>query len=468
MGVNKEQPTPIFMDILAASQRTDDRDDGDDSGGDKDNARPGLAPFFAESDSDGVPRLLYPLKIHPHDGVGRMVEEWQLAANKETKRIMVRDPLREIAKNVSEALRCGAGHAKEGQKGATRVFVAGQRGVGKTATLAGFVASARISGHIVIYLPDGDRLRRHGYYIEPDARRPGVWNLPEIGKELCGELLTSHGDDLREMGIVATREAMAPYLTADHIRRAFKRAYKGDESVTEEEVQQKTELSLEQLLEVGIGSSALSNGAYATVVSLLMKQTERPFTVVMDEYNCYFDHGHYFHMNYDEHVRRAIPPNRISVFKPFMDAMGLYPTKAGTDITERYGGEGSGATPAGDAMMRWGAVIVGTSESRAVKGSFTRALEEAARAQSSSSPSPSLSEKGGPPQQRPPPICVVNVQRFNNLEVQHILYNFEISGVGRLRFDRGNTALNPEEVEYLRLVSGGVGQRLMDSCMIRI
>ena len=333
----------------------------------------------------------------------------------------------------------------------------------QTATLAGFVASARVSGHIVVYLPDGDRLRKHGYYIEPDVRRPGVWNLPEIGKELCEELLVSHGDDLSEMGITATREAMAPYMTADHIRRTFKRAYKEDKSMTEEEVLQKTELSLEQLLKVGIGSSTLSNGAYATVVSLLMNQTERPFTVVMDEYNCYFDHGHYFHVNYDEHVRRAIPPNRISVFKPFMDAMGLYPSEAGTDISKHYSEEGNGATSAGDAMMKWGAMIVGTSESRAVKSSFTRALEEAARAQSSSTLPSSGKEDG-----RPPPIHTVNVQRYDKNEVQHVLYNYEITGVGRLRFDRGNTALNTEEVEYLRLVSGGIGQRLMDSCMLRI
>jgi hypothetical protein len=61
---------------------------------------------------------------------------------------------------------------------------------------------------------------------------------------------------------------------------------------------------------------------------------------------------------------------------------------------------------------------------------------------------------------------VVEVRRFNNVEVQHILYNFEITGIGRLRFDRGNTTLNPEEVEYLRMVSGGTGQHLMDACMI--
>ena len=54
-----------------------------------------------------------------------MVEEWQLAANKDTKRIMMRDATREIAEKVVEA--------EEG-KGATRVFVSGKRGVGKVRT----------------------------------------------------------------------------------------------------------------------------------------------------------------------------------------------------------------------------------------------------------------------------------------------------------------------------------------------
>ncbi|KAL9188146.1 hypothetical protein ACHAXT_006524 [Thalassiosira profunda] len=53
----------------------------------------------------------------------------------------------------------------------------------------------------------------------------------------------------------------------------------------------------------------------------------------MDEYNV-CDHGHYFHMDYEPDVRKAIPPNRITVFKPFMDAMGLCPTEAGTEMND--------------------------------------------------------------------------------------------------------------------------------------
>lgn len=334
------------------------------------------------------------------------------------------------------------------------MFVAGNRGVGKTATLAGIVASARLSGHIVVYLPDGDRLRKHGFFIEPCNHRKGLYNLPEIGKEFCEQLLTSHGDDIKAMP-AATKEDMKDYFTEDQIKRLFKRAYKEDESVSEEEVAAMTELSLDKLLTVGIGSSALSNGCYSTTINILMNQTQKPFTVVMDEFNCYYDHGHYFHMDYDFDVRKGVPLNRITIFKQFLDAMGLYPEEAGTEIS---GGDHVTVPSSEEAMMKWGSMIVGTSESRAVRRSFTQSLTDAAHAQS---------KKNDDDGQRNP-LHMVDVRRFSSVEVQHILYNFEITGVGRLRFDRGDTALNPEEVEYLRLVSGGLGQQLLDACMIRL
>ena len=316
----------------------------------------------------------------------------------------------------------------------------------KTAALAGIVASARISGHIVVYHPDGDRLRKHGYYIDPCNHRKGIYNLPEIAKEFCQELLTSHGEDVSSLPAVS-RDGMKEYLTDDQIRRVFKRAYADDESVTEEDTTKMTELSLDKVLTVGIGSSSLSSGCYCTVINQLMNQTEKPFTVVMDEFNCYYDHGHYFHMEYDEHVRMGVPPNRISIFKPFMDAMGLYPEESGVDITDKY------ATDSKKALMKWGSIVVGTSESRAVKQSFTQSLEECA-------------QKAQPLRDDEDGVHAVEVRRFDNTEVQHQLYNYEIIGIGKLRFDRGETSLNPEEVEYLRLVSGGSGLHLMNACMI--
>ncbi|KAL3770268.1 hypothetical protein ACHAW5_002673 [Stephanodiscus triporus] len=489
MGVNEEAPVPIFMDVLAETRRlqqqqrsrltksVEDDEDGTSV------PSPVLPEFFSRCNDDGVPNLLYPLNVHPKDGVGRMVEEWQLAANKETKRIMMRDAMREIASIVIGATTAGAPAAFSGTAsavdgsddlpdddddvarvpttGAARVFVTGKRGVGKTATLAGIVASARLSGHIVVYHPDGDRLRKHGYYIEPCPHRPGLYNLPEIAKEFCDQLLRSHGEDLSSpafAGVVVSRAEMSEFFSDDQVRRLFRRAHAemvASGTTTEEEVSRMTDMSLDRLLAVGVNSSSLSSGCYSAVISKLMTQTVRPFTVVMDEYNCYYDHGHYFHMDYDESVRKGVPPNRITIFKPFMDAMGLYPDEAGTDM-----GKTNMTVDSMDAMMRWGSIIVGTSESRAVRRSFTRSLEDCARALSSR-----VDGNDTPTRQRHP-VHVVEVRRYNSVEVQHVLYNFEVTGIGRLRFDRGDTALNPEEVEYLRLVSGGCGQQLFDSCML--
>ena len=66
-----------------------------------------------------------PLQSHHKEGTGRMVEEWDLAANKATKRIMVRQCVRDIAQTLEEA-------GKEGSDNVTRrVYVKGKAGVGK-------------------------------------------------------------------------------------------------------------------------------------------------------------------------------------------------------------------------------------------------------------------------------------------------------------------------------------------------
>ncbi|KAL7553952.1 hypothetical protein ACHAWF_017878 [Thalassiosira exigua] len=401
-----------------ARQTSSKSDDGDGGGADDPPPARALPKFFSESNKAGVPNLVYPLDVHHKgDGNGRMVEEWELAANKETRRIMMRSCTREIAEKVADATR-----DVELRKGAARVFV--------TAALAGIVASARVSGHVVLYLPDGDRLRKHGFYNEPCNHRKGLYNLPMIAQEICDQILTSHGDDVRAMAPVS-KEDMKGFLTDDQIGR--------------EDVASMTELSLDKILHVGTGSAQLSSGCYGTVIHRLMNQQERPFTVVMDEFNTYYDHGQYFHMDYDFDVFKAIPLNRITLFKPFLDAMGLYPSEAGTKMTDEL------AVPSAKAMMKWGSMVVATSESRAVKRSFTHSLTDAAHALSGAAKHP---------------VHVVDVHRFSGVEVQHQLYNYEIVGVGRLRHDRGDTALNPEEVQYLKLLSGGSGQQLMDACML--
>ena len=285
-------------------------------------------------------------------------------------------------------------------------------------------------------------MRKHGFYIEPNTHREGLYDLPEIAKEFCEQLLMSHGGDVSSMKV--TKDEMKEFLTGDQIKRVLSRASDmGESSNAQEEA--RAEISLDKLLEIGIGSTSLSSGCYSTVVAALMNQTEKPFTVVMDEFNCYYDYGHYFHMHYDEKVAKAIPINKITILKPFIDAMGLYPKVAGNDITR----DAAGGSP--PSIMKRGSMIVAISESKAVHSKFTKALTETAHEQS-------LDEHH--------PVHVVDVRRFSDVEVQHILYNFEVTGIGRLRFDRGSTVLNPEEVAYLRMVSGGLGQPLLDACMI--
>lgn len=461
MGVKDEPAVPVFMDLLKAAKVT--QQPVSDDSEQKSSTKQVLSDFFTKSNDSDVPNLIFPLNVHHAEGVGRMVEEWQLAANKETKRIMIRDAMKQIASKIVEAANCCGGDVEEGRKGAARVFVTGKRGVGKvgeltffiklafylgliifyvfsdiqTAALAGLVASARVSGHIVVYLPDGDRLRKHGFYIEPCSHRAGLYNLPEIAKELCEQLLISHGDDIKEMTVL--KDQMNEFLSDDQITRLFSRA---TDDGADQDTSSLNELSLDKILDVGMGSTSLSSGCYGLVFSTLMNQTKKPFTIVMDEFNCYYDHGHYFHMDYDEKVRKAIPINKITIFKQFLEVMGLYPNVVGNDIIPD---ESVTATP-----MKWGSMIVGMSESRAVRQTFTKSLIESAHAQS----------------ERDSSFHVVDLQRFNDVEVQHVLYNFECTGIGRLRFDRGYTTLNPEEVEYLRLVSGGLGQPLLDACML--
>jgi hypothetical protein len=131
MGVNIEPPIPIFMDILAATRHLhtlqqeynkqyDNKSTSSATGtsppllsSDVAASTPPPPPpripppttntFLATTNDVNVPNLLYPLTNHPKMGVGRMVEEWQLAANKETKRIMIRDAMKEISSIVVNA-----------------------------------------------------------------------------------------------------------------------------------------------------------------------------------------------------------------------------------------------------------------------------------------------------------------------------------------------------------------------------
>jgi len=355
-----------------------------------------------------VPSILNPLQPHRHDGPGRMVEEWQISAHKKTKRILLRECTRSIARVL------------EGNE-SSRIFVHGRRGVGKSAVLASVVASARKSGHIVLYLPDGDRLRKNGFFITPNAQREGMFDLPDLSQEACDQLISNHADDLADME--ADKATMEFYFKDTQLKRIPD--YSGES------------MSLLDLLKYAQERKNHAPMCYSVVVDRLMKQDQKPFLMVMDEFNCYYDYGHYFHMAHDEDVRDPIPYENINLFEHAMAAMAL---SAGDEEEED---EDSSATP---KVMKRGAIIVGTTESHAVRRRVTDSLTRSAQKQNKDDSM----------------VHVVDVPRFSSVEVEHILANYECIGLGKLRLDRGDTVMNDQEVAYLKMASGCVGQKLLD------
>lgn len=105
-----------IKDLVANSKKTDtESKDGE--------AVPLFMDCFDSSEADQmVPSILSPLKPHPRDGPGRMVEEWQLAAHKKTKRILMRPCTRTVAETLEK-------------NDVSRIFVHGRKGVGKVRIL---------------------------------------------------------------------------------------------------------------------------------------------------------------------------------------------------------------------------------------------------------------------------------------------------------------------------------------------
>ena len=255
-------------------------------------------------------------------------------------------------------------------------------------------------------------------------KRKGIFDLPVVAQEVAEQLLFGHRSDLE--GMVAKKETMEILFTEDQL----KRLHSEDEA--------KKGFTLVGLLEMARDKRSLSSMCHATVVHTLMDQDEKPFLMVLDNFNRYYDHGHYFHMEYDEMVRNSIPYNQISLFKPALDAMGI-------SVEE---------TSSPTAMIKRGGIVVGTTESHAETKRFTEALTVSvhkAEQQTSSNA---------------PPLFVVEVPRYSHVETEHIISNMEVIGIGRLRFDRGDTVMNKNEMGFLRMISSGVGQKLLDDCII--
>ena len=355
--------------------------------------------------SQAVPSILRPLQVHERSqNLGRMVEEWQLSAHDTTRRIMLRHSTRQIVRAMRQDPAC--------------VFVSGPKGVGKTAALASIVALARQSGAIVLYLPDGDRLTKLGYYVEPNAKREGVFDLPVWSSLICGDLLASHEDDLGSFTV--PQSTMETFFTSDELDKLV--GYSGGGG---------GDISMVDLLKIGVEHTSMAAMCYSCVVDVLMQQDDKEFVVVMDEFNCYFRPGQYFHEAYDFAVKKPIPYDQISLFQPLLNAVAV---SAVEEETERV-----------PQLMKRGSIVVATTESHAIAHKITQDLISNAKA--------SLSHH-------------VIIPRLSRLEVEHMLSNYEATGVGKLRMDRGDTVLNDQEVAYLHTMSSGIPQHLMDVCII--
>ena len=105
-----------FLRSVSTDAEKDNADTEDDA---DETASPVYMDCYnAKEEGKTVPEILNPLKPHKKDGPGRMIEEWDLSAHKTTKRIMIRQSTRSIARFLLE-------------NETSRILVHGRKGVGK-------------------------------------------------------------------------------------------------------------------------------------------------------------------------------------------------------------------------------------------------------------------------------------------------------------------------------------------------
>lgn len=276
-----------------------------------------------------------------------------------------------------------------------------------------------------MYLPDGDRLRKNGYFITPNSNREGIFDLQNLSQEACQQLLEVHAGDLE--GIECSKATIDHYFKDSQVSRIT--GYSGDS------------MSSVALLKHALERKTHAPMCYTAVVETLMTQDSIPFLMVLDEFNCFYDRGHYFHMVFDEDVREPIPYEQISLFEHALAAMAI---STAEDDDDRKAPK----------LMKRGGIIVATTESRAVPRKVTDRLTAFATRQTGMANSEII------------PVHSIEVPRFSDIEADHILANFEATGVGKLRLDRGDTIMDEQEVAYLKMISGNIGQQLLDASVV--
>jgi hypothetical protein len=317
-------------------------------------------------------------------------------------------------------------------------------------------------------------LSQNGFYIVPNVKRPGYYDLPVLQSEVCGDLLTSHRKQLEEFTISAL--VLEQYCTEAQLTRLHRKLLpatnEDDDLLTSAATETvvtipKIDFALVTLLEYALEHKPSAPAIYQIAVSTLMTQNSFDFIMVMDEFNCLFRQpGHYFHAKHDFNVVKSIPHEKITLFEPVMKAMGLSDSpaeeetaKVATNMVDESNVIDSSTTVEDSSdnnnnttttvqlpmTIQRGGVVVATTESHSVARKATDALIQSAMDDVD--------------------IDVIEIPRLSHLEVEHMLSHYEAIGVGKLRLDQGETVMNPQEVAYLRMVSGGEAQHLMNACM---
>lgn len=272
-------------------------------------------------------------------------------------------------------------------------------------------------------MPDGNRLHKHGYYVTPNPKLEGLYDVPILSQEVCSELLAAHEADLT--GMVAGEEIMQHFFSERQLDELD--GYSGGS------------MPLVDLLKLAAAEESLAAMCFSATADALTKQSDKPFLMALDEVNCFFEPGHYFHMDYDDSVESAIPYDQINLFKPALDAIALS-LEDDEDIPLKV--------PVAPAL---GGIVAGISENCAVARKVTDALS-------------AYADRSAAAEGVEVPLHIFEVPRFSDLEVDHVLANYEGIGIGNLRCDRGETVMNKEGIAYLRMISSNVGQELLDVC----
>lgn len=320
--------------------------------------------------------------------------------------------------------------AVEGDEDATaRILLTGVRGVGKSASLTALAASARHSNHIVLFVPQTNRLRTLGYYIIPSPDTPGLFDLPRLAIELNEQLLVNHEDLLADMMItddIALPQLLIELLVSPpHTEEASDDQLKSPTS--------KSSYSCTDLLRVGVSNEEYSSLIYSRVMRHLQQQTNVPFHIIVDDYNTLYEKGKFYHEDYDYEVQESIPNHKITLFRPLL----------GVGFSDVFDDGEQQEENTEIASNPKGSFVCATSERRAVPNADTKRLIQAATKNDND--------------------IVVEVPRYSPIEVKHILANFECTGIGLLRDEDDNTINDPKEVAYHQMVSGMRGHKLLDS-----